>query len=160
MTSVEVGCLLIDHHAVHCLLQAPKPDRKKKHVSYRKYAAIDTTKFRSELSHLITIPCNDVDDLSEEYDTSLKELLDRHAPLITRPITVRPNTPWHTIELLHAKRKLRQAERKWRLTKLQVHRDIYTDQRESYKQEIQSVKAKFYAKKLKNVHVTAKDYSK
>ena len=108
VTSVEVGSLLTDHHAVHCLTQAPKPDRKKTHVSYRKYAAIDTTKFRSEQSHLITSPCNDIDDLSEEYDTSLKELLDRHAPLITRPITVRPNTPWHTIELLHAKRKLTQ----------------------------------------------------
>ena len=46
------------------------------------------------------------------------------------------------------------------MTKLQVHRDIYTGQRESYKQEIQSVKAKFYAKKLKNVHVTTKHYSK
>ena len=99
-------------------------------------------------------------DLSEEYNTSLKELLDRHAPLVTRPITVRPNTPWHSIELFHAKRKMRQAERKWRLAKLQVHRDIYTGQRESYKQEIQSVKAKFYVTKLKNVHVTAKHYSK
>ena len=75
-------------------------------------------------------------------------MLDRHAPLITRPIIVRSNTPWHTTELLHAKRKLRQAERKWRLTKLQVHRDIYTCQHESYKQEIQWVKAKLYAKKI------------
>ena len=74
------------------------------------------------------------------------------APLITRPITVRPNTPCHTTELLHAKRKLRQAEWKWRLTKLQVHRDIYTGQRESYKQEIQSVKAKFYTKKIEGAN--------
>ena len=88
MTSVEVGSLLTNHHAVHCLLQAPKPDRKKKHVSYRKYAVIDTTNFRSELSHLIISPCNDIEDLSEEYDTSLKELLDHHAPLVTRPTTV------------------------------------------------------------------------
>ena len=121
VTSVVVVSLLTDHRGVHCLLQAPKPDRKKKHVSYWKYAATDSTKFRSELSHWITSPCQNNADLSEEDNTWLKELLDRHGPLVTRPIIVRPNTPWHITELLHAKRKLRQAERKWRLTKLQVH---------------------------------------
>ena len=35
VTSVEVGSLLTDHRAVHRLLQAPKPDRKRNHVSYR-----------------------------------------------------------------------------------------------------------------------------
>ena len=89
MTSVEVEFLLIDHHAVHRLLQAPESDRKKKHVSYRKYAAVDSTQFRT---HLLTSPCRNMADLSEEYNTLLKELLDRHATLITRPITVRPNT--------------------------------------------------------------------
>ena len=48
VTSVTVGSLLTDHHAVHCLLQAPMPDRTKKQISYRKYAAINSTKFRSD----------------------------------------------------------------------------------------------------------------
>ena len=48
VTSATVGSLLTDHHAVHCLLQAPKPDRTKKQISYRKYAAINSTKFRSD----------------------------------------------------------------------------------------------------------------
>ena len=77
VTSVTVGFLLTDHHAVHCLLQAPKPDRMKKQISYRKYAAIISTKFISkfELSYLVTSPCNNIADLSQQYDSTLKGLL-------------------------------------------------------------------------------------
>ena len=140
--SVTVGSLFTDHHAVHCLLQAPKSDRTKKQVFFRKYTAINSTKFKSdfELSHLVTSPCNNIADLSQQYDSTLKGLLNSHAPLITRSVTVRPNTPWHSNELSLAKQKLRQAERKSRLTKPKIHRDIYTGQRETYKQQIQYAK--------------------
>ena len=147
---LTVGSLLTDHHAVHCLLQAPKPDRTKKQICYRKYAGINSTKFRSdfELIHLVTSPCNNIADLSQQYDSTLKGLLNSLVPLITWSITVRPNTPWYSNELSLAKRKLRQAERKWRLTKRQIHRDIFTGQRGSYKQQIQYAKAKFYTHKI------------
>ena len=96
VTLATVGSLLIDQHAVHCLLQAPKPDRTNKQVSYRKYAAINSTTFRSdfELSHLATRTCSNIADLSQQYDYTLKGLLNSHIPLITwSSTTVRPNTP-------------------------------------------------------------------
>ena len=123
---VTVGYLLTDH----CLFQAPKPDRTKKQVSYRKYFEINSAKFISdfELSHLVSHTCN---------DSTLKELLNSHAPLITRSITVRPNTSLHSNDLSFATRKRRQAKaQRRRLTKLHIHLDIYTGQRETYKQQI------------------------
>ena len=64
VTSATVVFLLTDHHAVHCTLQTPKQNGRKKHVSYRKYAAINSTKCRSdvEVLHLITSPCNNIAD--------------------------------------------------------------------------------------------------
>ena len=40
------------------------------------------------------------------------------------------------------------AERKWRLTKLQVQPETYTGLRESHKQQIHSAKPKFYTPKM------------
>ena len=45
-------------------------------------------------------------------------ILDKHAPVKTRTIVVRPRVPLYTDEIRHAKRERRKAERRWRLSKL------------------------------------------
>ena len=51
------------------------------------------------------------------YNTTLAELLDRHAPLKTKTVTVRRQEPWYSEEIREAKRARRRAERKWRKTR-------------------------------------------
>ena len=51
------------------------------------------------------------------YNTTLAGLHDRHAPLKTKTVTVRPQGPWHSEEIREAKRVRRRAERKWRTTR-------------------------------------------
>ena len=48
--------------------------------------------------------------------------LDRHAPVITKTVTKRPFVPWFNDEVKSAKKEKRNAERKWRRTKL--HSDL------------------------------------
>ena len=43
--------------------------------------------------------------------------IDRHAPLKTKTVTVRPQVPWYSQEIREAKRARRRAERKWRTTR-------------------------------------------
>ena len=44
-----------------------------------------------------------LEELVDAYNTNLKALMDKHAPLCTKVITLRPNAPWSSDELREAK---------------------------------------------------------
>ena len=72
--------------------------------------AIDMYKFSSDLedSMLITSPLND--DLSlafDQFNSTLQSMIDNHAPIIRRSVTLRPYAPWFTDKIKVAKRKRR-----------------------------------------------------
>ena len=47
----------------------------------------------------------------------LSNVLDKHAPLRTRHVLLRPRVPWFSMQIRDAKRQRRKAERRWRTTK-------------------------------------------
>ena len=63
------------------------------------------------------------------YDNELRSLLDRHAPIKQRVVTVRPSAPWYSTEIAQNKRIRRKLERKWRSTLLPSDRKLYVHQR-------------------------------
>ena len=87
-----------------------------KKVTFRKTKAINTTTFVADLSatKLCQHPPSELDKLVDCYNTTLADLLDHHAPLKTKTVTVRPQVPWYSEEVRVAKRERRRAERKWR----------------------------------------------
>ena len=56
------------------------------------------------------------------------DTIDLHAPLITKVVTIPPDTGWYTKELWLAKKLRKKLERCWRKTGLAVHRAMYRDQ--------------------------------
>ena len=72
--------------------------------------AIDMYKFSSDLedSMLIRSPLND--DLSlafDQFNSTLQSMIDNHAPIIRRSVTLRPYAPWFTDKIKVTKRKRR-----------------------------------------------------
>ena len=63
------------------------------------------------------------------YNTYVRQLLDRHAPLVTRIVMDRTSAPRITLEIKQAKVQRRLAERKWRESGLTVHREMFVKQR-------------------------------
>ena len=55
---------------------------------------------------------DDTDKPAALFDNTLRSLLDRHAPVKQRNITIRPCVPWMNDEIILAKRQRRKAERK------------------------------------------------
>ena len=97
---------------MECELHQPKLKCLKRHIEYRKYAAIDNGKFAADLEASdIHAPELDPTALLARYDSCLRILVDDHAPIVSRTITVRPMTPRYTSELSVEKRDLRRAER-------------------------------------------------
>ena len=62
----------------------------------------------------------DLDRLAYMYNNTLASVLNTHAPLRSRTVVTRAQVPWFTDEIREAKRLRRRAERKWRLSVLDV----------------------------------------
>ena len=75
----------------------------------------------SELSSQIS---TDPNDLVSLYNSVLQSLLDKHVPIKERMITVRPLAPWYSSEIQNLRSIKKKSERKWRQTKLTVHKEI------------------------------------
>ena len=60
----------------------------------------------------------------ESLNNSLASLVDKHAPLLIKQVTLRPTSPWYKEELHEAKHLKRTLERKWRKTNLRVDHEI------------------------------------
>ena len=84
----------------------------------------------------------------EFYNKSISDTLNKHAPLKTRSVTLRPDTSWYTKEIAQEKRKRRKLERRWRRSTLQVDREIFQAQRTHVNELICRVKQDHFKAKL------------
>ena len=74
-----------------------RPPAVKKTLRFRKLRDIQLDDFKQDIlsSPLVMSPAHDIETLSRQFDTVLSELLDKHAPLHTKCITLRPHAPWY-----------------------------------------------------------------
>ena len=70
--------------------------------------------------------------------------------MIRQTINVRPKQPWRTDDLQSMRRDVRRAERKWRQTRLVVHRQIYTHVRDAFKKGIATAKSTYYCAEIES----------
>ena len=113
------GTYFSDHCLALFTINISVPQLSRKRVSIRKTKAIDITAFMKDLSasRLCQDPPSAPVKLVDCYNTTLAGLLDGHAPLKTKTVTVRPQVPWHSEGIRQAKRARRRTERKWRTTR-------------------------------------------
>jgi len=138
--------MISDHSVIHFNLTISKPCPIRKEICYRKIHSIDSLKFSADIkeSPLITTPVTTLPALVEQYNTVLKELLDTHAPLKKRVITLRPAAPWYNDSIREEKQVRRQLERKWRTTKLEVHKQNYLEQCKKVNDSLYTAKKSYY----------------
>ena len=150
VSNTAVSDFLTYHGAVHCCLHLPKPQPLRHPIQYRSYAAIDKHVLRGDIatSTLCLDPATSAASLLEQYDTTLSLLLDKHAPVLTRTITIRPKVLWFNGDTKMAKQKRRQLERRWRQSRLTIHRDLFKEQRRHVNQLIASAKSAHYTAKI------------
>ena len=118
-----------------------KPTRLTCRVCYRKYSSIEKRAFATDIYNAFA---GTTVGLIENYNSAIATVVDRHIPILTRVVRARPKTPWHTEELSGAKRNLRRAERRWRKTRLAVHRQMYTTLRDAYRRQLTTTKASHF----------------
>ena len=146
-----VDMLLSDHFVISFDLLLRKPVREKRQIISRNIRTIHMHDFRTDVHNLLgsATQSNSADPLSV-YNTCLRQLLDRHAPLVTRTVTNRTSALWMTLEIKQAKVQRRLAERKWCESGLAVHREIYIKQRNLVSNMISKAKKDYLCHKIVN----------
>ena len=110
-----------DHASLPTYIQVSRSTLPVKKVTYRKLKSVNTVDFqRDVLEFGINLESDmSLDGFVSLYNSNLHDCLEKHAPLTSRTISVRPRVAWFSEEIKCATREKRKAERKWRMTKLQ-----------------------------------------
>ena len=74
--------MVLDHMFVHYRVNMPRPSLETHTISYRKLKQIDKSAFSTALKVLANglLSIDDINQLVGEYNTELRQLLDRHEP--------------------------------------------------------------------------------
>ncbi len=83
------------------------------------------------------IHSNDLNTLVDSYHNGLHDILDKHAPLESKEVKIRKQTPWSRNEILEEKRKLRRLENKARRTNLSVDKQSFRKGKKNYEAFLQ-----------------------
>ena len=94
--------VISDHCAVHCNLRVQKLHFTKKKVYYRKLCSLDIESFNENIltSPLLEDQAIKLNALVDQYDNVLRSLLDLHAPLKRRKVTLPPSAPRYKPEVV------------------------------------------------------------
>ena len=156
LVHVQDKCLS-DHKAFTFEMPCPKPIPTKRSISGRKLETINNEKFKRDLENIIEdISTSTTKSALEQYNAKLIMLLDQHAPLKTRIVTDRPSAEWMNLDIKQAKAERRRAERRWRQTKLSVHRDIFRLLNHKVKDLIDFAKKCLYNKQIEECSTSKK----
>ena len=147
LTVVDMS--LSDHFVISFDLLLRKPVREKRKIISRNIESTDMHDFRTDVPNLLgSATQSDSTDPLGVYNTCLRQLLDRYAPLVTRTVTNRTSAPWMTLEIKQAKVQRRLAERKWCESGLAVHRAIYVKHRSLVSNMISKAKKDYLCHKI------------
>ena len=141
-----------DHASITCKINMPRPMRVQVCKKHRKVYAIDVDNFTEDLKHLgfINDPPSTLPALVDSYNSELLSLLDKHAPLMDRTISIRPHAQWFSDELRVLKKEKRRLERKWVKSRLEVHKQMYVEYSKRYYTAIQQAKTEYFNKRVSN----------
>lgn len=139
-----------DHACITSNLELPRPPRIQIHTKHRKVLNINMDLFARDLSrlHLITSTPTNLHDLVDAYNRELTDLMNSHAPIIDRSITLRPHAPWFSDGLRTLKQQKRRCERKWVTSGLEVHKQVYRESAKKYYTAIDETKRNYYNDKV------------
>ena len=84
-------------------------------IKYRKLQSINVEAFKGDIINfeLIRHTKTNATELAQQNESVLHTLINRHAPLVPKKISLKPPNPWITPAILASKRHCRYLERVW-----------------------------------------------
>ena len=137
-----------DHYCTKSYINVSVSRPSALYRTLRNIANIDRPSFIAELSSVTEL--SSVEKASQFCDY-LRTVLDKHAPhSLWKVITHNYSPRFESIrdEIFIANRKRRQAERKWRNTKLTIFKDLYGQAKHTVSKLVHTAKCKYYTERI------------
>ena len=138
--------LISDHFVISITTNLSKPKCETKIKQCRNLKGVNLDDFRNDLidSELVNSPPDDVNQLANVYNSTISNLLDKHAPLVSKKIVERENKAFDP-QVKELKKKKRDAEIKWRNSdskSVDENKEIYRKARNEYNVSIEKARSK------------------
>ena len=148
----RVDCYFSDHAPVLCHLHSIKPSFSTRTLSYRKIKLVSVDSLNDDLanSEVCKNPLDNLEELLLSYNKTLLAVLDKHAPVKTRTIVMRPQVPRYKDEIRQAKRERRKAERRWRFSKIDSDLAVFKVKRNAVNNLMNKARQAFYTKLIED----------
>ena len=128
-----------NHLAISFDVNARKPSGVVETITFCRLRQISVSDFMTDIASLSDLLVDGlVGAMVEAYDTGLRRIVDHHAPLVMKTVTLRPNSPWYTNELRREKHNRRRAEQVYRAQCVVVNRMLLAAKRNYYTDKITS----------------------
>ena len=96
-----------DHYTLICCLALGKPIPQPRCITYRSIKRINVDALKNDISSSFNYSDDpDIDSCVMTYNSTLRSLMDKHAPLKTRVVPMRKETKWFNDDIRCAKKKL------------------------------------------------------
>ena len=96
-------------------------------------------------SELCVNSFSDIEEFTRCYDTTLLNLLDKHAPIKTKKMVMRPVVSWFTDDLKKLKAERRKCERKMLQSGCSHDKELYYKTRDKYSALLRKTKTSYYS---------------
>ena len=146
--STVTDSLVSDHYCVKSYINVSVFKPSTTYRTVRNMANIDHPSFFAELSSVSEYSSV---KKANQYCDFLCSVLEKHAPPSLQKVITHNSSPWfETIrdELFIAKREKRQAERKWRNTKLTIFKDLYRQSKNKVSKLVHTAICKLYTERI------------
>ena len=143
-----------------CHMGEEKPGHEKREIQYRKIKSIDHNTMKNDLQDLVK-SCFEEDNLDTlSYESGLKGIMDKHAPVQTKNVIVRPLLSWYDPSLKVLKRSLRKAEQKWHRKQSQEDLRMFKTLRSNFNNEVKDLKSSYVRSKIEECAHNTKQFFK
>ena len=142
-----------DHYPLNFSISGkPSMGDNTKIIKFRNIRSISNTNFCREFQELINSSSNFEDlsfsDMISLFNSSCIQLLDSHAPLLTKTIRDVPSVPGFDTQYKEARKRRRNAEKMWKKSGLQADYEIFDYLRSHCSELIKSKNSAFYKSQL------------
>ncbi|KAK6182716.1 hypothetical protein SNE40_010338 [Patella caerulea] len=136
-----------DHYWIHFDLILKLDTQPCNVTKCRNIRSISRPEFVNDImsSTLYTNPPSGVNELLELFNTTLCDITNKHAPTVKRKRHKKTKSSWYSDEVKSAKIERRQAECRWRSSKLEIHRQSYNVTRNKFNSLLKQMKSKYFS---------------
>ena len=123
---------------------------QRKILTCRNYKNLDVSALARDLRTNVDTSSDSVDCKLCSFSHAVWDAFDVHVPLKERSVSLRCSEPWMGSAIFRARAAKRQAERTWRRSGLEVHRQIYSSKRKEVTRLIDTARTQHYSEFISN----------